>query len=123
MLTNKQKIFCEEYQSDLNATQAAIRAGYSKATAKQQGSRLLTNVDVQAEVQRLIAERAEKVGLDGEEILKEIKRLALASEDDVPHTLKMRTLELAGKHLNLWDRDQGKAPRVEIVLEGKDLLL
>ena len=49
-LTLKQARFVEEYLLDLNATQAAIRAGYSEKTAKQQGSRLLTNVDVQAAV-------------------------------------------------------------------------
>ncbi len=45
-MTPKQQRFAEEYVVDHNATQAAIRAGYSERTAKQQGSRLLTNVDV-----------------------------------------------------------------------------
>ena len=49
-LTPKQKCFINEYLIDLNATQAAIRAGYSPRTAKQQASRLLTNVDVAAAV-------------------------------------------------------------------------
>ena len=51
--TPKQQKFCEEYLIDLNATQAAIRAGYSEDTANQQGPRLLVNVGVQAEIQRL----------------------------------------------------------------------
>ena len=46
-LTDKQKRFCEEYLIDLNATQAAIRAGYSPKTAEQTASRLLRNVNVQ----------------------------------------------------------------------------
>ncbi len=46
-LTPKQELFVREYLVDLNATQAAIRAGYSADTARQQGSRLLTDVDVQ----------------------------------------------------------------------------
>lgn len=46
-LTDKQKRFCEEYLIDLNATQAAIRAGYSPKTAEQTASRLLRNVKVQ----------------------------------------------------------------------------
>ena len=45
-LNEKQKCFCEEYLIDLNATQAAIRAGYNPKTADQQASRLLTNVKV-----------------------------------------------------------------------------
>jgi phage terminase small subunit len=47
-LTPKQSRFVEEFLLDLNAKQAAIRAGYSLKTAKQQASRLLTNVDVAA---------------------------------------------------------------------------
>ena len=45
-LTNKQKAFIAEYLIDFNATQAAIRAGYSEKTARSQGQRLLTNVDI-----------------------------------------------------------------------------
>lgn len=51
-LTNKHRKFIDEYLIDLNATQAAIRAGYSPSTAKQQGSRLLTNADIQNEIKR-----------------------------------------------------------------------
>ena len=43
-LTPKQERFCQEYMKDLNGTQAAIRAGYSKETARQQAQRLLTKV-------------------------------------------------------------------------------
>lgn len=54
-LKEQQKRFCREYVIDCNATQAALRAGYAKNTARQQGSRLLTNVDVNAETERLSA--------------------------------------------------------------------
>ena len=49
-LTRKQHRFMVEYLVDLNATQAALRVGYSPRTAPQQGSRLLKNVDVQAAI-------------------------------------------------------------------------
>ena len=45
-LTPKQKLFCLEYLKDFNATKAAIRAGYSKKTANEQGARLLVNVSI-----------------------------------------------------------------------------
>ena len=48
-LTEKQKRFVEEYLIDLNATQAAIRAGYSAKTANEQGARLLVNVSIQGD--------------------------------------------------------------------------
>lgn len=50
-LTIKQQKFVAEYVKDLNATQAAIRAGYSENTAKEQGARLLTNANVQTALQ------------------------------------------------------------------------
>ena len=59
-LTPKQRRFVEEYLVDLNATQAAIRAGYSKKTAEVQGCRLLSNVKVArkiAEAQKARSER------------------------------------------------------------------
>lgn len=62
-MTPKQAAFAREYAIDKNATQAAIRAGYSAKTAKQQGQRLLTKVDVRAEVERTLAASAERVEL------------------------------------------------------------
>ena len=55
----KHQVFAKEYLVDRNATQAAVRAGYSEHTAKQQGSRLLTYVDVQDEIAAL--ERVQRV--------------------------------------------------------------
>lgn len=52
-LNEKQSRFCEEYVVDLNATAAAIRAGYSEKTARSQGQRLLTNADIQARISSL----------------------------------------------------------------------
>lgn len=57
-LSNKQQAFVNEYLVDFNATQAAIRAGYSVKTARQIGSKLLTKVDISTVVQAEIAERS-----------------------------------------------------------------
>lgn len=77
-LSEKQASFAREYAIDKNATQAAIRAGYSEATAKQQGSRLLTNVDVRAEIERTLAASALKVELTVASV--SAKLLALAEK-------------------------------------------
>ena len=53
-MTEKQKRFCEEYLIDQNATQAAIRAGYSKKTARQMANRLLTKVDIREYIDSLL---------------------------------------------------------------------
>ena len=77
-LTPKQQRFVAEYLIDLNATQAAIRCGYSAKTAKQQGSRLLTHVDIQAAVAEKATRQLETVDLSATRILEEMRRLALA---------------------------------------------
>jgi len=75
-LTNKQLAFCQEYLVDLNATQAAIRAGYSERTAKSQGARLLTNVDIATRIQELMNKRSKRVEIDADWVLTQLKKVA-----------------------------------------------
>ncbi|EKN4765911.1 MULTISPECIES: terminase small subunit [Yersinia] len=74
-LTDKQELFAREYLKDLNATQAAIRAGYSEKTAQVQSSRLLSNVMVQQRVSELAAERNSRVGIDADYVLRQAVKL------------------------------------------------
>lgn len=83
-LTPKQEAFVREYLRDLNATQAAIRAGYSAKTAKQQGARLLTNVDVLAALASAQERRSERVKVDADWVL---ARLAHEAEADLADIL------------------------------------
>lgn len=76
MLSPKRQRFVEEYLIDLNATQAAIRAGYAPKGAKQQGDRLLTYVDVDAAVKKVLAERSKANQISQERILEELRRMA-----------------------------------------------
>lgn len=69
-LTNKQKRFCEEYLIDLNGTQAAIRAGYSAATANEQASRLLANVKVKNKIDELMEAKSEELIATQDEVLR-----------------------------------------------------
>lgn len=75
-LNERQKRFCNEYMIDLNATQAAIRAGYSVKTANEQGARLLANVSVQAEIQRLQAEISRRTGISQDRVIRELAKIA-----------------------------------------------
>ena len=75
-LTPKQAAFVEEHAIDLNATQAAIRAGYSKRTAKEQATRLLSNVHVAAAIAEGRAARSERVGITADRVLQELARVA-----------------------------------------------
>ena len=96
-LTAKQQRFCDEYLIDLNATQAAIRAGYSAKTADQQGSRMLTNVKVQQEIAEKMAERSKRTGINQDRVLQEIAKLALVNIDDVVDLDTGRVRETATK--------------------------
>jgi len=71
-LTPKQQLFVDEYLIDFNATQSAIRAGYSKKTAYFQGPRLLKNVDVCLEITKAMERRSEKTRIDAEGVLRRL---------------------------------------------------
>jgi len=81
-LNPKQKQFAREYLIDLNATQAAVRAGYSVKTAKQQGQRLLTNVDLQPYLQELMNARAERTEITADKVLKELGLIGFSNMAD-----------------------------------------
>lgn len=81
-LTQKIKRFCEEYLTDLNGTQAAIRAGYSAKTANEQASRLLANVNVQnylAELKQNLSNKNEGLA---QQVIDELKKLAFTNVQD-----------------------------------------
>lgn len=82
-MTRKQKLFVDEYLIDLNATQAAIRAGYSPDTAQEQGSRLLSNVMVSNEVAKAMAERSRRTGVNADRVVMELAKIAFVNASDV----------------------------------------
>ena len=127
-LTAKQKRFVEEYLIDLNATQAAIRAGYSPKTANEQGNRLLTNVSVRTRVDQAMAERSKRTGISQDRVIMELARLAFvnplnvinaddgsvrrdASEDDLAciQSVKVKTM----------DGEKGSSEEREVKLNDK----
>ena len=75
-LTPKQSRFVAEYLIDQNATQAAIRAGYSKKTASSQGERLLRNVEIAAAVGVKQDQQLAKLEITAERVLQELARIA-----------------------------------------------
>lgn len=68
-MNTRQKRFCDEYLIDCNATQAAIRAGYSPKTAKQIGQRMLTNVDLKAYIDEQLERIHNEKTADAQEVL------------------------------------------------------
>ena len=102
-LTDKQKVFCEQYLADMNATQAAVRAGYSEKTARQQAQRMLTKVDIQKEIQQLQAERSERCKITADEVVERLRSIAEMWESNP--SAAVRALELLGRHLGIFERD------------------
>lgn len=82
-LTAKQKAFCDEYLIDLNATQAAIRAGYSSDTAKEIASENLTKPNIRAYIDKEIAERSKRTGINQDRVIRELARIAFVNANDV----------------------------------------
>lgn len=82
-MTKKQKRFVEEYLIDLNATQAAIRAGYSPDTAQQMGSENLSKPVIKNAIDKGIAERSRRTGINQDRVIQEIAKLAFLNPIDV----------------------------------------
>lgn len=121
-LKEKHERFAREYVIDHNATQAAVRAGYSEKTAKQQGSRLLTNADILARVRELQAEQVKRLSISADWVILKLKETLDQCMAAVPvmvwdPELKCkvesgeyvfdskgaeRALELIGKHIGMF---------------------
>lgn len=101
-LTKKQKMFCKEYLKDLNATQAAIRAGYSEKTAGEIASQNLKKLDIQEYLQKQMDKRAEKVDISAEYVLRGIKETTEECRDEQDRSGAFKGYELLGKHLKLF---------------------
>ena len=107
----KRRKFVEEYLKDLNATQAAIRAGYSEKTACKQGSRLLTFVDIQEAIQEAQSAQATRSQITVDEVVTELRNLAFGAAES--GNVRARALELLGKHLGMFTdvvKHEGEVP-------------
>ncbi len=119
-LTSKQTFFVKEYLLDLNATQAAIRAGYSPKTATKIASKLLTKADIQDAIQDAMTDRGSKTDITAEYVLETIKDTVERCRQVKPVTDK------AGKAVLVEDLDGAIVPAYSFdpgnVLRGCELL-
>lgn len=103
-LTAKQQAFCEEFLIDLNATQAAIRAGYSTKTANVIGTENLAKPYINEYVSRLKAERSKKTKIDAEYVLKmsnELLKRCMVEGEGFNASGAGKALDLIGKHVDV----------------------
>lgn len=82
-MTKKQKRFVEEYLIDLNATQAAIRAGYSPDTAYSIGNENLKKPEIKTRIDKAMAERSKRTGVNADRVVMELAKIAFVNADDV----------------------------------------
>jgi phage terminase small subunit len=112
-LSKKQELFVSEYLVDLNATQAAIRAGYSRRDARNAGYRNLRQPQVKAAIDKAQAPRLAKLALDADTVLTELTRIARANLLDY-----MRFDEDGAPIVDLSQLDrETAAPLSEVVVE------
>lgn len=102
-LTPKQSVFVDEYIVDFNATQAAIRAGYSERTAHSQGPRLLENVEVAKAIAQRMKNRSERTEITQDMVLSELAKLAFSNMEDFS---KVDAAGVASLNLRGVTRDQ-----------------
>lgn len=138
-MTNRQKRFADEYLISLNATQAAIRAGYSEKSAYSQGQRMLKNVEVKAYIDEQLEKIHNEKTADAREVLEYLTAvmrgqhteqvLKLVGEGvqeieniDVAAKERIKAAELIGKRYGLFKDNLDVGGAIPIVISGGDLL-
>jgi phage terminase small subunit len=101
----KRQRFVLEYLKDLNATQAAIRAGYSPRTANEQGARLLANASIRTAVQDAKAERAKSLQVDAAWVLRKLIANAKRAAEDREGAVVNGAMKLIGEHLGMFTKN------------------
>jgi phage terminase small subunit len=101
-LTLKQERFVQEYLLDMNATQAAIRAGYSPKTVRKNVARLKANEGVQAAIETALAKRSERTEITQDDVLKGLHKEATLTGEDSSHSARVAAWGLIGKHLGMF---------------------
>lgn len=138
-LTPRQQKFCDEYLISGNATEAAIKAGYSRKTAKQTGSENLSKPDLRAYIDEQLAKIHSAKIADAEEVMKYLtsvmrgehteQALKLVGEGvqtvtdiDVSAKERLKAAELIGKRYGLFTEKVGLEGAVPVIITGDDQL-
>ncbi len=105
-LTERQQRFCDEYLIDLNATQAAIRAGYSEKRASEQAYQLLQKTTVQDYIRKKKMERIERTEITQDMVLRELALIAFSNAADYAAVIEKDAMaEVDGQMIQLFDSE------------------
>lgn len=138
-MTARQKRFAEEYLIDCNATQAAIRAGYSPKTAKQTGQRMLTFVDLKAYIDEQLERLHNEKTADAQEVIEYLTSVMRGEQTEqvlrltgdgvqqvekmeVPAKERLKAAELIGKRYGLFTDKVGLEGSIPVVIVGEGQL-
>lgn len=114
-LSEKQHRFVEEYLIDLNATQAAIRAGYSAKTAYSVGFENLRKPEIQKAIQEQQNKRSKRTEISQDDVIKGLMREATREGEGSSHSARVSAWTALGKHLGMFKE------RVDITSSDKPL--
>lgn len=138
-MTNKQKRFCEEYLVDCNATQAAIRAGYSEKTARQTAAEILSKPDIKAYIDDLLEKMKDKTIASAEEVMQYLTSVVRGQSTSSVLSLcgdgcqeiiekapdekeRLKAAELLGKRYGLFTDKVNLEGAVPVIISGEDQL-
>lgn len=118
-LTPKQRRFVDEYLIDLNATQAALRAGYSEATAYSTGHENLKKPEIAEAIETAMTLRAERTGVDAQWVLNEAVRLYRRCMQDVVPLLDRKGNQIQDEEGNALFSFDARGAAAALTLAGK----
>ena len=123
-MTDKQKRFCDEYLTDLNATNAAIKAGYSEKTAYSIGQRLLKKVEIKKYIEQVQNDLKNQSDLTKESILNKLKNYGFADIDNSKISPKdaIKALEVISKMLGYDIPPQKGEGRIQELIEAVKII-
>ena len=121
-MTPKQDLFVQEYLVDLNARQAAYRAGYSLNSATEIGYENLRKPHIQAALQKAMQQRAERVRIDQDFVIRVLQQEAQGGGPDTSSAARIRAAKLLGRHLGMFtgrvDVEQiGPPPVIQVMFD------
>lgn len=120
-LTPKQALFVQEYLVDLNATQAAIRAGYSAKTANVCGPQNLVNPSIACAIQEAQQNRAKRIGRTADDVLEDILRIGRKAEEIGEFGPALKAAELEAKHLGMFTEKVDHSGGISITINRAEL--
>lgn len=138
-MTKKQQRFAEEYLIDCNATQAAIRAGYSAATARQIGQQNLSKLDIKQWIDKKLAEMQDKTIASAEEVMRYLTSVVRGQSTSSVLSLcgdgcqeviekapdekeRLKAAELLGKRYGIFTDKMSLEGAVPVIISGEDNL-